>query len=410
MSITTRPVLVFEPQTFATTYDAGEATEPVLQGWTALGPDHATIDAGDLLLDDVGTDQSYYTKEPAAHATTAGLMLVADVQVESTATLMFVGLYSDTFDKKVELYLRGSATGQIVDKTSGVTFTTDLSTAEVEVKVLLTVGGYRIWINGVALGGSAATAHSSSYSGVFFGKITTGTDNSWARFRRIRASVVDTFVLGYPAQGWQTNARTVDKVVTVAQSGTIETAYRRADQNISFRSIVHSDANIATLASLYATYVGPGYRFWLAQDYTTLATGWWPVKDVGKQLKPTKSAAVPTHWDLTWALRVVTDAASEAAAAAEEANLITFTTADTTPDISAGNVFLTNTNGTITGFDGGVDGKTITVIAADTGTTIDASLTATGDAAVCAVGDTFVFIYQGGTWHHCGGNKELYQS
>jgi hypothetical protein len=90
--------------------------------------------------------------------------------------------------------------------------------------------------------------------------------------------------------------------------------------------------------------------------------------------------------------------------------LITFTTADTTPDISAGNVFLTNTNGTITGFDGGVDGKTITVIAADTGTTIDASLTATGDAAVCAVGDTFVFIYQGGTWHHCGGNKELYQS
>lgn len=88
-----------------------------------------------------------------------------------------------------------------------------------------------------------------------------------------------------------------------------------------------------------------------------------------------------------------------------------FTDADATPTVAAGTSFVTANTGatTITAFDDGYTGQTITVRVADANTTISSGLTGSGRTVPCVSGDVLVWYYNGSAWKQVGGSVGLGQ-
>jgi len=89
------------------------------------------------------------------------------------------------------------------------------------------------------------------------------------------------------------------------------------------------------------------------------------------------------------------------------ANSQTVTIAGTTPNVSGGNVFLTNNSGptTITNFTGGIDSQQIVVVCGDTNTTIqnNANIALTGGTNyACALNQGIQLAFVGGKWIQTG--------
>jgi hypothetical protein len=267
------------------------------------------VSSGTLTIANADTDaNNYYRALPTHTATGAVWVDVLSWQIETGSTTSVLEVASATMGCKVTLTITADSTITVAGSSSQ-TITETMTTAK-DVRVLLTAGGFRVYVDAAGSVGTTfkvggVGAAESTNDRVTWGKVSTTSDNNDQKTTGIRYCTADTVALSWPPNGWLAYEYATTKTVNQTWDGTVETVHGRDDRYISFTQNAISAADLATLAGYYTTHMAPGSTFYLAEDQTALATSFTPVKWLVKDFKPVKDAAIPTHYQLGWRLRVV---------------------------------------------------------------------------------------------------------
>jgi len=312
MAIKTRPQLVFEPQDYTHSYDATSGTEPDAEGWTLSGTDHASVAASVLTITTASTEACAYYDDIDSVAASDVLAMRLYFKAHAGCATVGAHLEADTLGVKLRLLASGAGTLSVEGvgpAGADVDYSVDVATDYVEVFALLSSTMWRLYVDTgdgrYLLGTGTPEAYSGGNDRCIFGKIATTDDSDPQYWQQAEASICDEYTFAYPPNGWDTVSRSPQRAINLAHDGSVETVHYRDDQDVKFRSVAHSDANAATLTALFSTYMSPGYRFWIAEDYSNHATSFRPVKHIEQRWSFVRSAAAPTHWDMAWSLRVV---------------------------------------------------------------------------------------------------------
>jgi len=304
MALATKPVMLFPPLTYDVSYTA--AAEPDADGWTLQGTDHAAVAAGILTIENCGTDQNYYQRARAAHASSAAVWMRALVKVASASVTAGLRLQSATLGKYVQLQFYGTVGGTKIAATGATTanYTLDLTSDYVDLLVVLTKGGYRIFADGVDLGGAAAGTATGSDEIAYFGKITTGNDNTASLWDTVEYGIGAVNACSLIPTGWYEDEIASVKAQSIASDGTVETIHEHDARFIGFEQRCLTDAQLSTLRGYLTTYCTTGRKFYLARDQDVITTSFTAVKLDGKAWRPRRDPEALQLWSVPWRLRV----------------------------------------------------------------------------------------------------------
>jgi hypothetical protein len=399
MGIATRPMLVFEPVSYGIAYNPSGGNEPDAEGWTLIGTDHASVSGGKLVITGGGADATSYSTTLEALTATGIVFAKAQVRLSSSVTDAWITIQSATLG--VELPLQLSAREIEHD---GDIAAVDLTTLERTVTVFLGASGYVVRVDGSEVLAGTPDTYVGANELAIFGKGTVD-DAGTQTWGIVQCSTAETFIFSYPPNGWNVNVYTTEKHVNVSQNGTVDTIHYRDDNDLSFRSIAHTDAEVDTLSAHYSRYMAPGRVFYITPDFSDVSTVY-SVKMLDKKFAPVASASTPMRKDISWHFRVNDDAEPIVMFEEEMEDMLTLEVNSTTPSIAGASSWTTaNTAATtITSLVDGRAGKVVTLLAADANTTIHSGLTATGMTIPLIAGDTLQWVYTGAAWKQIGGS------
>jgi hypothetical protein len=394
-------MFIFEPVSYGIAYNPAGGNEPdaAAEGWTLTGTDHASVSSDKLVITGGGADATNYYEALETITATGIVFAKAEVQLSSTVTDAWITIQSATLGVELPLQLSARSVDHSTD-----TAAVDLTTQERTVTVLLGANGYVVLVDGAEVMEGTPTTYAGANEIVLFGKGTTN-DGGTQTWGVVQCSTAETYTFAYPPNGWNVDVYTTEKHVNIAQDGTIDTIHYRDDNDITFRSVAHTDAEVTSLSTYYETYMAPGRVFFLAPDYTDVST-LYSVKMLGKKFSPVASAATPLRRDISWTLRISDDAEPIVLFEEEMEDMLTLEVNSATPSIAGSSSWISaNTSATtITNWIDARSGKVISVVINDAYTTISSTLTKTGMTIVCVAGDTLQFMYTGSAWKQIGGS------
>ena len=297
-------------------YLASSGNEPdaATPAWTLDGVDHASIVSDVLQIEcTTGTDQCSYYKSIAP---TSGdpIWVKMKCKFATDSTRQGLQIWAAGIDCKLELVLRGDFTGTMqVIGASTKNVACDLTTDYVTILVLLTEGGYRIWLgdangdNMTLLDSGLPASYSGSTDRIYFGKISAMSDIKIGYWDYVKYSIGESYLFDLPAQDWDFDDVKPQRTVKKGGDGSPETILWNNDLFGSFVSRVLNDTAKATLKGHYNTYMSPGHTFFVVKDQDDHTVAFHEVVCDMSRYKARRDPNVPTHWAINWRFMVVNE-------------------------------------------------------------------------------------------------------